>query len=439
MNGLVCGYGSDSDQEEDSATPSTNRKDNGSVKSSEKDWMECMDNTSGYPYYWNRETNEVKWDRPPEMGPPPIPSSLPVPGRPSTTALPVPSGPSKNSISNQQIKSTKNSSSKNEKSSSNMKTAIAKDPALENAIKKLKKSKSTKSKTPPEVFIGPTLPQLTPEEIARGKVIKFEESMAKDIEKDILKEEPIDWSKSKVHRGLYSKPFAWKKTPESSNCLSTYQDLQATLKKASQSISLIAGNYADDSETDEDLESPPKKKRHQGVHVKVQKPASKQSKPLLKDIPGIFKNNDDSDDDDNENDNATGDNNSEGKCDEKEKKRKRWDMKTYVNVNSSAERMCLKLEALEVAKIPISPLKLLAVQVETLFAAWQNGALSKSYLQTTLEKLSAQMLDIESHHLAPPGWRAVWDRYALLSRYYFFVLSTTILCAFFVLKINVKN
>ena len=39
-------------------------------------------------------------------------------------------------------------------------------------------------------------------------------------------------------------------------------------------------------------------------------------------------------------------------------------MKTYVNVNSSAERMCLKLEALEVAKIPISQLKLLAVQVE---------------------------------------------------------------------------
>ena len=42
---------------------------------------------------------------------------------------------------------------------------------------------------------------------------------------------------------------------------------------------------------------PPKKKIRQGVHVKVQKPASKQSKPLLTDIPGIFKNNDDSDDD----------------------------------------------------------------------------------------------------------------------------------------------
>ena len=53
------------------------------------------------------------------------------------------------------------------------------------------------------------------------------------------------------------------------------------MKKASQSISLIAGNYADDSETDEDHESPSpksKKKNRQGVHVKVQKPASKQVK-----------------------------------------------------------------------------------------------------------------------------------------------------------------
>merc|ERR1719483_1663597 len=266
----------------------------------------------------------------------------------------------------------------------------------------------SRSATPPQVFIGPTLPQLTPEEVARGKVIKFEESMAQEIQKDILKEEPLDWVKSKVHRGLYSKPFAWKK---SAPCTSTYNDIQAALKKSKESISLIAGNYADDSETDEDAESPlpnAKKKNRQGVHVKVQKPTSKQAKPLLKEIPGIFKANDDSDDE-NENINATGDNESDGKSDDQPPKKKgRWDMKDRLCFG----KMCLKLEALEVAKIPISPLKLLAVQVETLFAAWQNGALSNSYLQTTLEKLSNQMTDIENHHLAPPGWRAVWDRSA---------------------------
>ena len=77
------------------------------------------------------------------------------------------------------------------------------------------------------LFIGPTLPQLTPEEIARSKVIKFEESMAQEIQKDILKEEPLDWVKSKVHRGLYSKPFAWKK---SAPCTSTYNDIQVHLE-----------------------------------------------------------------------------------------------------------------------------------------------------------------------------------------------------------------
>lgn len=39
-------------------------------------------------------------------------------------------------------------------------------------------------------------------------------------------------------------------------------------------------------------------------------------------------------------------------------------MKDRTFINSSAEKLCLKLEALEVAKIAISPLKLLAVQVE---------------------------------------------------------------------------
>ena len=110
-------------------------------------------------------------------------------------------------------------------------------------------------------------------------------------------------------------------------CIQSDLVLQAALKKSKESISLIAGNYADDSETDEDTESPSpnaKKKNRQGVHVKVQKPNSKQAKPLLKEIPGIFKANDDSDDE-NENINATGDNESDGKSDDQPPKKKgRW-------------------------------------------------------------------------------------------------------------------
>ena len=39
-------------------------------------------------------------------------------------------------------------------------------------------------------------------------------------------------------------------------------------------------------------------------------------------------------------------------------------MKDRTYINSTAEKICQKLEFLEVAKIPVSPLKLLAVQVE---------------------------------------------------------------------------
>merc|ERR1712109_251791 len=107
-------------------------------------------------------------------------------------------------------KSLISSSSKNP-SLSNTASKKSKDSSTESS-KKVTKKKSRSKSPPPQVFIGPTLPQLTPEEIARGKVVKFEENMAKDIEREVLKEEPLDWVKSKVHRGLYSKPFAWKKS-----------------------------------------------------------------------------------------------------------------------------------------------------------------------------------------------------------------------------------
>merc|ERR1712037_244361 len=85
MNGLVSGYGSDSEEEDPTTRPSclgpAPQKDNGAVKSTEKDWMECVDSTSGYPYYWNRETNEVKWDRPSEL--PPISTSPPLSKKPN--------------------------------------------------------------------------------------------------------------------------------------------------------------------------------------------------------------------------------------------------------------------------------------------------------------------------------------------------------------------
>ena len=111
--------------------------------------------------------------------------------------------------------------------------------------------------------------------------------------------------------------------------------------------------------------------------------------------------------------------------------------RTYIN--NTAETLCDKLEALNVAAIPITPLKILAVQVEvrasfdfsssrgttyflfqTLFAAWQSESLASKYLLKMLEKLTAKMAEIEAHELTPPGWRAVWDRYG--SPFFFHLL-----------------
>lgn len=30
-------------------------------------WQECYDESTGYPYYWHIETNEVTWDMPEEL------------------------------------------------------------------------------------------------------------------------------------------------------------------------------------------------------------------------------------------------------------------------------------------------------------------------------------------------------------------------------------
>ena len=101
--------------------------------------MECVDSTSGYPYYWNRETNEVKWDRPSEL-PPPISTSPPLSKKP-------------NLISNQHA--SNNQTSKNQDINSISK--ISKVSTIE--TKKVKKK--SRSATPPQVFIGPTLPQVS--------------------------------------------------------------------------------------------------------------------------------------------------------------------------------------------------------------------------------------------------------------------------------------
>ena len=56
-------------------------------------------------------------------------------------------------------------------------------------------SKKGKPSKTPLTFIGPMLPALKPEEIARQKVLKFEDDLASSIIFDIKNDIPPDWAR----------------------------------------------------------------------------------------------------------------------------------------------------------------------------------------------------------------------------------------------------
>ena len=66
--------------------------------------------------------------------------------------------------------------------------------------------------------------------------------------------------------------------------------------------------------------------------------------------------------------------------------------------------------------------------LQTIFEAWQSGALSAGYMQKYLNNLSQELLEIEADQLAPPGWRAVWNRYGNVyfsKNYHYFLVFTS--------------
>ena len=70
------------------------------------------------------------------------------------------------------------------------------NPSLEIKEKNEKSStKKVKVSKVASMFIGPMLLEPTPEEIARQKVLKFEEDLANSIIAEIKREVPPDWER----------------------------------------------------------------------------------------------------------------------------------------------------------------------------------------------------------------------------------------------------
>jgi len=285
---------------------------------------------------------------------------------------------------------------------------------------------------------------MKPEDLALQKVRQFEENLANGVSADVDKELPPDW-KSGRPRTIYAKPFAWKKKEPVSTSV---RELEKLVKDNPNPIALIAGYGSDrgghdgddgaESSADEgrkgQQKSKAKKRKKVQVKVKSSRKAAKVS-AVLKPVPRIFRQSENDEEDDDEGDEeaaaaATGSRSSDceeivakedGKAKGKannyktngKKAKKGYDVSAGPSYKKSIDQvgevLCDKLESLRVDKIKISPLKLLAVQTETIFEAWQSGALSAGYMQKFLSSISKQLLEIESDQLAPPGWRAVWN------------------------------
>ncbi|XP_059086398.1 formin-binding protein 4-like [Tigriopus californicus] len=399
MNGLVS-YESASEEDEPTHPDITPTP---TPTPTEPVWKECVDATSGHSYYWHTQTNQVSWIQPAAF----IPKvkkavvTAQAAGHSSLKAVP-PTVPSSTH-----------------------------QPVLASKGRTGSSGSRAKKGGKEAVVFGPALPA---EVIAREKIKKFEDQLAASIIQDIERELPPDWH-NHMAKALHPRPFRWnKKEP----CLPEWKAL--TEQKASNSVSLISSSYGDDSEEDADADDdddeqaqdgpaqaipvPTKDQRNKAgqkrkMSIRMKTTPSKASRTQLKPVLEVFQHATSSESEAEEGEQAE---NSPQKPDEKSRKkeikrdehgRKIYETGTGTSYKKSiddvAEGLCDKLEALEVASITISPLKLLAVRVETLFQAWQSGALTPGYMQKLLGELSRQMLNIEATELVPPGWKTIWN------------------------------
>jgi len=322
----LANYGSDDDDDKDANGQHPHQTAAVAKANGELLWKECVDQKTGYAYYWNTKTNEVRWEKPVEV----------AKAEAAKAAAKVASVVS---------------------SSSSSSSSRSRSPAFSAPeAKRSKRQTTTASRTPPVVY-GPTLPEPKPEEIAARKIKQLEEELAVKVMSDVKKERPLDWQDGcDQPRGLHKTTFRWhQRKPQ----LETWRDLLAKdeEKRKTSSMALIAGVYGDDDTDEEDQQQDSKSSKS----VDNTKSSSKEDK---------------------------GDRDRDKRSKTEDVRRDKRGRKVYdsatgdikpvlVNVNGSllgskyrktidnvGETLCEKLEALNVSAIQVSALKQLAIQVE---------------------------------------------------------------------------
>jgi len=438
-------------------------------------WSVLYDQVSGYPYYWNPSTNEVKWEKP-----------LDLEGKANdiTKQMNEDNATAKDdSIHSSTADLKKHSSIESSKFESHKLVEKSKPNKLSGKAKSVKSAKSHSNEK--RLFIGPSLPP----EVSNSESQKMDSqsNLVGTLLSKIEDQIPPDWkmssatfqangnsSTTSAHKNtnavppaIYSKSFKWKKADTLSAVVSHLEkDVpsdKVEMNEKTNPISLIAHGYGDDdddSESEDNFTSekytahtyksgtkssqnklepqPNSRKRKIEVKVKSQKHTKDQLSDYSTPAASSFQDSEIATENttnlnkqyfDRENDpdssrlNCKIDQNTSDRPNKNEKTElkqiRRRDISDVIegptfkkSIDNIAEILCDKLESLEVHAITISPLKLLAIQIETLFEAWHNGALSAAYMQKFLTKMQEEMSQLEGQEIAPPGWRVIWNRYS---------------------------
>ncbi len=296
MAGLVSAYGSD---DEDDTTEVDRKPKSDAVESP---WTECVDATTGYPYFWNTVTNEVRWERPSESSR----STPPRSGKAVPTLPAVRNSQPAGRNSQPTVRNSQPAARIPQPTVRNPQPAVsagAAAAAAAAAARKLSdvmnkrqqmavstsKMSTKKSKREP-VFYGPSLPEPRPEEIALQKIKKFEEEVSANVLKSIQAEAPPDWENT-MPRALHTEPFKW---DQKKKLLPIWRELArgatssaSTSDSSSNAMALIAGVYGDSDEEPEPEPTTPVKRKIMAMQVKSL-PKSKVPKTSLKAVPSIF-------------------------------------------------------------------------------------------------------------------------------------------------------
>ncbi|XP_069696596.1 uncharacterized protein DDB_G0284459-like [Periplaneta americana] len=85
------------------------------------------------------------------------------------------------------------------------------------------------------------------------------------------------------------------------------------------------------------------------------------------------------------------------------------DLDVSQHVEQLAHLITEKVKFLGEGKDPVSPVQIMAIQIETLVSAWHAGALSQPYLSNWLSDTGEELARLEQA-AAPDGWTCEWDR-----------------------------